>query len=107
MRIAATNKVALYTAEYNEVYQQTQFLQTNLGNLARERSTCLAYLQANPADKMVRQRTNQLTSQIRSTENKIRRNQQRLVTLNRMIYTENQRIATANQKACMRMYNKR
>ena len=29
MRIAATNKVALYTAEYNEVYQQTQLMVSN------------------------------------------------------------------------------
>lgn len=107
MRIAATNKVALYTTEFNELYQQTQFLQTNLGDLAREHGNCMSYLHASPADKKIRQRFNQLTSQIRATENKIRRNQQRLVTLNRMIYMEQQRIAVANQKACMRMYNKR
>lgn len=93
MKIATNNQLAHLQVEYDETLQQCQILSNQLGCKKQEYSMLLNYLNVNGGDRDARQRLRDTQKGIRHIESELRKNNQRIMSLQRRIQIERNKIA--------------
>lgn len=88
MKIATNNQLAHLQVEYDETLQQCQILSNQLGCKRQEYNMLVNYLNVNSGDRTARQRLRDTQKGIRNIESELRKNNQRIMSLQRRIQCE-------------------
>ena len=105
MKIGTQNKLAHYQCEYRELYEQTMMLQNQVAPLQAQISQLQQYCAVNNGDRRQMTELRKSIQRLNTLSNTIKRNQMRMVTLQRQITTESNRIMMQQQKAQMQLAN--
>lgn len=88
MKIATNNQLAHLQVEYDETLQQCQILSNQLSYKRQEYTVLANYLNVNSGDQSARKRFREIQKGIRHIESELRKNNQRIASLQRRIQIE-------------------
>lgn len=103
MRIQTSNKLAHLQAEYQELSEQTKALESQVSPLQCQVNQLYQYISVNSGDRKLLASYKDLNRKLQTLVNTIRRNNNRLASLQMRIVTECGRVQAQEQKMAMNM----
>lgn len=97
MKIATNNRLAHLQVEYDETLQQSQVLMNQQVFKNQELAQLVNYLNFNAGDRNARQRYRDLVRELNHIQSELRKNDKKLVSLQRRIGIEGANIQTNDQ----------
>lgn len=106
MKIQTSNKLAHLQVEYQELYEQTTMLQSQIKPMELQINQCQYYISVNSGDRKAVAQYRDLCRRYQTLVSQIKRNTIRLNNLQMRINQENQRFLIQQQRQQSRLVNR-